>query len=66
MIIKRIDSKQKEIAELAMFLKSKLTPYQRFLIERELKATRSGAHGDVGDTENEPKKDIGRSQFLEV
>ena len=46
MIIKRIDSKQREIAELEKLLKVKITPYQRFLIERELKAMRSGVYGE--------------------
>jgi hypothetical protein len=38
MIIKRMDSKQEEITELTGILEGKLTSYQRFLIERELKA----------------------------
>ena len=46
MIIKRIDSKQEEIRELEVLLKGKLIPYQRFLIERELKAVRSGIYGE--------------------
>jgi len=46
MIIKKMDSKQEEIAELTALLKDKLTPYQRFLIERELKAIRSGIQGE--------------------
>ncbi|MGA2464240.1 MAG: nuclease-related domain-containing protein [Thermodesulfobacteriota bacterium] len=46
MIIKRMDSKKEEIGELAIFLKSELTPYQRFLIEKELKAMRSGVYGE--------------------
>ena len=46
MIIKKMDSKQEEIAELTVLLKGKLTPYQRFLIERELKAIRSGVSGE--------------------
>jgi len=46
MIIKKMDSKQEEIAELTALLKGKLIPYQRFLIERELKAIRSGASGE--------------------
>ena len=44
MIIKRMDSKQEEIRKLETFLKDNLTSYQRFLIERELKAMRSGVH----------------------
>ena len=46
MIIKKMDSKQGEIVELEKLLKDKLTPYQRFLIERELKAIRSGVYGE--------------------
>jgi len=46
MIIKKMDSKQEEIAELTALLKGKLNPYQRFLIERELKAIRSGVSGE--------------------
>jgi hypothetical protein len=38
MIIKKMDSKQEEIAELTALLKGKLIPYRRSLIERELKA----------------------------
>ncbi|VVB65309.1 Nuclease-related domain protein [uncultured archaeon] len=46
MIIKRMDSKQEEIGELEKLLKDKPTPYQRFLIERELKAMMSGVSGE--------------------
>jgi hypothetical protein len=46
MIIKRADSKQEEIQELEGLLKGKLASYQRFLIERELKAVRSGVYGE--------------------
>ena len=46
MIIKRMDSKQKEIEELGTLLKSKLTSYQRFLIERELKTIKGGIRGE--------------------
>ncbi len=46
MIIKKMDSKQEEIAELTALLKGKLIPYQRFLIERELKTVRSGVYGE--------------------
>ena len=46
MIIKRMDSKQEEIGELEIFLKSKLTPPQRYLIKRKLKAMRSGIYGE--------------------
>jgi hypothetical protein len=46
MIIKRMDSKQEEIAELTALLKGRLTSYQRFLIERELKTIRSGVSGE--------------------
>jgi hypothetical protein len=38
MIIKEMDSKQEEIGELTALLKGKPIPYQRFLIERELRA----------------------------
>ncbi len=46
MIIKKMDSKQIEILELENLLKSKLTPYQRFAIEKELRAVRSGVSGE--------------------
>jgi len=46
MIIKRMDSKQEEITELTRILEGKLTSYQRFLIERELKAIKSGVSGE--------------------
>ncbi|MGD0822710.1 MAG: nuclease-related domain-containing protein [Desulfomonilia bacterium] len=48
MIIKRIDSKQKqaEVEELSSLLNEDLTPKQRFLIERELKAMRAGTYGE--------------------
>jgi hypothetical protein len=46
MIIKKMDSKQEAIAELTALLKGKLIPYQRFLIEKELKAMRSGVYGE--------------------
>jgi hypothetical protein len=46
MIIKRMDSKQEEVRELEAFLKGKLTPSQRFLIEKELKALKSGVSGE--------------------
>jgi hypothetical protein len=46
MIIKKMDSKQEELAALTALLKGKLIPYQRFLIERELKAIRSGVSGE--------------------
>jgi hypothetical protein len=46
MIIKKMDSKQEELAELTALLKGELIPYQRFLIERELKAIRSGVSGE--------------------
>ena len=41
-----MDSKQEEIGELEIFLKSKLTPPQRYLIKRKLKAMRSGIYGE--------------------
>jgi hypothetical protein len=41
-----MDSKQEEIGELEILLKGKLTSYQRFLIERELKAVRKGVYGE--------------------
>jgi hypothetical protein len=46
MIVKRMDSKEQEIAELETLLKAKLKPYQRFQIERELKAMRGGVQGE--------------------
>ena len=46
MIIKKMDSKQAEIAELTALLKGKLIPYKRFLIERELRAITSGVSGE--------------------
>jgi hypothetical protein len=46
MIIKSMDSKQKDIDELSSLLKEKLMPNQRFLIERELKRMRSGLRGE--------------------
>jgi hypothetical protein len=46
MIIKKMDSRREEIAELKVLLKGRLIPYQRFLIERELKAIRSGVSGE--------------------
>ncbi len=41
-----MDSKQEEIWELEILLKGKLLPYQRFLIERELKTMKSGVSGE--------------------
>jgi len=41
-----MDSKQEEIGELEIFLKSKLTPPQRYLIKRKLKAMRRGIYGE--------------------
>ncbi len=38
-----MDSKQEEITELTALLKGRLIFYQRFLIETELRAIRSGA-----------------------
>ena len=46
MIIKRMDSKEQEIAELETFLKGKLKPSQRSRIERELKTMKSGIQGE--------------------
>ena len=46
MIIKRMDSKEEEIAELTALLKGKLTFHQRFSMERELKAIRTGVSGE--------------------
>ena len=46
MIIKKMDSKEKEIAELEALLKTRLTPRQRFAMERELKAIRTGVSGE--------------------
>jgi hypothetical protein len=45
-IIKKMDSKQEEIGELETLLKGKLKSYQRLLIERELRAMRSGIQGE--------------------
>jgi hypothetical protein len=45
-IIKEMDSKQEEIAELTALLKRRLTSYQRFLIARELKAIKGGVSGE--------------------
>ncbi len=41
-----MDSKQDEINELSSLLKEKITPAQRFQIERELKAIRTGVLGE--------------------
>jgi hypothetical protein len=41
-----MDSKQEELAELTALLKSTLTSYQRLLIDRELKAIKSGVSGE--------------------
>jgi hypothetical protein len=46
MIIKKMDSKREEIAELTALLKGRLTSNQRILIERELKAIKSGVSGE--------------------
>jgi hypothetical protein len=46
MIIKKMDSKQEEIAELTALLKGRLTSCQRFSIERELRAIRTGVSGE--------------------
>jgi hypothetical protein len=46
MLIKRMDSKEQEIAQLETLLKAKLKPYHRFQIERELKTMRSGVQGE--------------------
>jgi hypothetical protein len=46
MIIKKMDSKEEEIAELTALLKGKLTSYQRFSMERELRAIRAGVSGE--------------------
>ncbi len=46
MIIKTMDSRQEEIRDLEIFLKGKLAPHQRFLIERELKAKKGGIYGE--------------------
>jgi hypothetical protein len=46
MIIKKMDSREEEIAELTVLLKGRLTSRQRFLMERELKATRAGVSGE--------------------
>jgi|MTBAKMStandDraft_1061839.scaffolds.fasta_scaffold03189_4 hypothetical protein len=41
-----MDSKQEEIEQLSSLLKGDIAPNQRFLIERELKAVKNGAHGE--------------------
>ncbi len=46
MILKTIDSKQDEINELSSLMQEKITPAQRFQIERELKAIRTGVLGE--------------------
>ena len=46
MIIKKMDSKEEEIAELTALLKGRLTSHQGFLMERELKTIRAGGLGD--------------------
>lgn len=46
MIIKTMDSKQEDLKELSALLNEKITPNQRFQIERELKAIRSGVRGE--------------------
>ena len=46
MIIKTMDSKQDEIKELSSLLNEKITPNQRFQIERELRAIREGVLGE--------------------
>jgi len=45
-IIKTIDSKQDEMREFSSLLKEKINANQRFQIERELKAIRTGALGE--------------------
>jgi hypothetical protein len=40
MIIKNMDSKQEEAAELETYLKSRLTSYQRWLIQRGFALTK--------------------------
>jgi hypothetical protein len=47
-----MDSKQDEIAELTALLKDRLIPYQRYLIERALKAIRSGVSGEKDSAYN--------------
>ncbi len=46
MIVKRMDSKQAELEELSSLLKEKLSPKQRFLIEREARAIQAGTLGE--------------------
>lgn len=46
MIINRMDSKQEEIEQLSSLLKGNITPNQRFLIERELKAVKNRVHSE--------------------
>ena len=47
MIIKNMDSKQEDLAELTALLKGRLTSYQQLMIERELKAIKSGVEGET-------------------
>jgi hypothetical protein len=46
MIVKSIDPKDKEIAELTALLKQAQTPDQKFLIERELRSMKTGIKGE--------------------
>jgi hypothetical protein len=46
MIIKTRDSKNNDISELQALLDEKINSNQRFLIERELKSIKAGAHGE--------------------
>ena len=55
MIVKRMDSKQKEIEELSSLLKEKLSPEQRFHIGRELRAIHGGAQGEKDSAETKLK-----------
>jgi hypothetical protein len=51
-IIKGMDSKQDEINELSSLLDEKITPNQRFQIERELRAIRNGVLGEERSEEH--------------
>ena len=46
MIIKKMDSKREELDEITSLLKGRLSPYQRFLLEREARSIKNGAQGE--------------------
>ena len=60
MIIKRMDSRQEEIAELTALLKGKLTDNQRFMIDRELKAIKSGVEGEKGLSQHAAENEVAK------